>query len=281
MISQWTHVDGLRRAVGWPSAANILGRRLLGWPQSVRASAGGHDFAVRPLDSDLFVASQIFGWREYDPGEAVTSALNQLARTWRAQGATPVIVDAGANVGYSALWFAAQYPDAEVVAVEPDPETFAELAANCAGVPRIRPVQAAVWSHENGVNLIAGSELGSWAHKVGGRGATPSRTLASLLALAPAARPLIVKLDIEGGEGEVCAASGEILRQAACLMIEPHDFLNPGSACLSALYGALAGRQVDTLLHGENLIIYPSALVRPCATTPAEAERAAVAQIAT
>lgn len=262
MANRWTHVDGLRRAVGWPAAANILTRRLLGLRQPVRCSAKGCRIAVRPLDSDLFVASQIFGWQEYDPGDTVTSALNQLARRWRARGRIPVIVDAGANVGYSALDFAERFPDAVVIAVEPDPETFAELVANCIGEPRIQPIHAAVWSHEGGVSLLAGSEQGSWAHKVAGLGATPSRTLASLLALVPEGRPLIIKLDIEGAEREVCAASGEDLRQAACLMIEPHDFLSPGSACLSALYGALAGRQVDTLLRGENLIIYASSLVQ-------------------
>lgn len=262
MASHWTHVDGLRRAVGWPAAANILTRRLLGLPQPVRCNVKGCRIAVRPLDSDPFVASQIFGWQEYDPGDTVTSALNQLARRWRSRGRVPVIIDAGANVGYSALDFAERFPEAVVIAVEPDPETYAELVANCIGEPRIQPVQAAVWSHEGGVSLLAGSEQGSRAHRVAGLGATPSWTLNSLLALVPDGRSLIIKLDIEGAEREVCAVSGVELRQAACLMIEPHDVLSPGSACLSSLYGALAGRQVDTLLRGGNLIIYASALVQ-------------------
>jgi FkbM family methyltransferase len=262
MASRWTHVDGLRRAVGWPAAANILARRLLGLRQPVHCSARGSRIAVRPLDSDLFVASQIFGRRNYDPGDAVTQALNQLARRWSLRGLAPVIIDAGANVGYAALDLAERFPEAVVIAVEPDPETFAELVANCIGEPRIQPVRAAVWSHEDGVSLLGDSGRGSWAHRVAGHGATPSRTLASLLALVSGGRPLIIKLNIEGAEREVCAASGEELRQAACLMIEPHDVLTPGSACLSTLYEALAGLQVDTLLRGENLIIYASALIQ-------------------
>lgn len=262
MANPWTHVDGLRRAVGWPAAAIILTRRLLGLPQPVRCSVKGCRIAVRPLDSDPFVASQIFGWQEYDPGDAVTSALNQLARRWRSRGRIPVIIDAGANVGYSALDFAERFPEAVVIAVEPDPETFAELVANCIGEPRIQPVHAAVWSHEGGVSLLAGSPRGSRAHRVAGLGATPSWTLASLLALVPDGRSLIIKLDIEGAEREVCAVSGDELRETACLMIEPHDAVAPGSASLSSLYDALAGRQVDTLLRGENLIIYASALVQ-------------------
>jgi FkbM family methyltransferase len=228
----------------------------------------GHDLALRPLDSDLFVAAQIFGWQEYDPGSDIVASLNRQARTWRADGMTPVIVDAGANVGYSSLYFAATYPEATVLAIEPDPESFDQLLANCAAAPRIRGVCAALWSHDRGVSLNADDGPGSWSRKVAGAGATPSRTLPGLLAEIPHAQPLILKFDIEGAEREACAAAGEALRGAACIMIEPHDFMLPGSSCLAALYEALSGRQVDTLIRGENLIIYDSALVP---AKPAEA----------
>jgi hypothetical protein len=78
----------------------------------------------------------------------------------------------------------------------------------------------------------------------------------------PGGLPLIIKLDIEGAEGEVCRSSPELLRKAACLLIEPHDYLNPGSSCLSPLYDALKGRQVDTLLVGEYIALIASSLVR-------------------
>ena len=78
----------------------------------------------------------------------------------------------------------------------------------------------------------------------------------------PNSRPLIIKLDIEGAENEVCRASPELLRQAACLLTEPHDRLNPGSSCLSPLYDALHGRRVDTLLVGEYIAMVASELLR-------------------
>ncbi|MEY4782090.1 MAG: hypothetical protein RIR41_25, partial [Pseudomonadota bacterium] len=51
-------------------------------------------------------------------------------------------------------------------------------------------------------------------------------------------------------------------RKAACLLIEPHDYLNPGSSCLSPLYDALKGRRVDTLLVGEYIALIASSLMR-------------------
>ena len=106
----------LQRAVGFRAAALVFLRKLLGIRTPVWARAQGVRFAIRPLDSDLFVASQIFGGREYDPGPAVEARLNRLAARWREAGQLPVIIDAGANVGYSALCFAQRYPQAVVVA---------------------------------------------------------------------------------------------------------------------------------------------------------------------
>jgi len=52
----------------------------------------------------------------------------RLARKWRASGQTPVIIDGGANVGDAALHFARLYPEAVIIAVEPNPETFERSA---------------------------------------------------------------------------------------------------------------------------------------------------------
>ena len=254
------HIQGLARAVGFIAATGILVRRFLRQNQPVMVRADGHCIFVRPSDSDLFVVSQIFGWREYDIGVNPREALNRLAKNWRKQGDIPVIVDAGANVGYSALYFADAFPDALVLAVEPDAVTMGALKRNCAGNERIVPVHAALWSHERGVNLKSPDALGSWSRSVEEGGSTPSRRLDLLLAEISRARLLLVKLDIEGAEREVCSSAQDSIRSAPCILIEPHDFKFPGSSSLAPLYSALAGRKVDTLLRGENMLLLDSAL---------------------
>jgi FkbM family methyltransferase len=37
-------------------------------------------------------------------------------------GQTPLILDLGANIGASAVWFAVRYPAAHIVAFEPHPD---------------------------------------------------------------------------------------------------------------------------------------------------------------
>ena len=93
----------------------------------------------------------------------------------------------------------------------------------------IKPIYAALWSHNRGLELKT-SNTGSWGNHVAEGTGTPSLRLDNLAASIPNARPLIVKLDIEGAEREVIESSPEVFSQAKCIVIEPHDFMNLGAA---------------------------------------------------
>jgi len=248
------NLQGLLRAAGPFKAFEILARRALRLPGAVRLSVAGHALEVRPRDSDLFVLGQIFGWKEYQLEPARLKFLRDTAARWIAEGATPLIVDAGANVGYSSLYFADLFPGARVVAVEPDPSTFDILQRHVASTPAIEAVHAALWSHERGLQLQK-SEVGSWGNAVSEGSGTPSRRLDTLVAGVPNARPLIVKLDIEGAEREVVESCPDVFARTKCIMVEPHDFMNSGAACLSPLYQVAGRLKFDTLLNGENLLL--------------------------
>jgi FkbM family methyltransferase len=187
--------------------------------------------------------------------------LTDLARSWRRAGNVPVIIDGGANVGYASLYFAAGFPDALVVAIEPDPASFALLRQNVGQFQNVRPVHGALWCDDGGVS-IQHETSGSWATRTTTKGHdVPSWRLETLVAQIPKARVLILKLDIEGAERQVCEASPDTIRAAPCVMIEPHDYLSPGGACLAPLYRALAGKEVDTQMQGATLIFVDSALL--------------------
>jgi len=75
----------------------------------------------------------LFGFREYRCLKEVHDA--------------SLIVDCGANVGYSTVYFLTRYPRAKVIAVDPDPDNYALLEANVAPYgARCRPIRSAVWS---------------------------------------------------------------------------------------------------------------------------------------
>ena len=85
------------------------------------------------------------------------------------------------------------------------------------------------------MNLQVDGE-GSWANRVTDAGDTPSVTLEALLRQIPDAVPFVLKLDIEGAESQVCQSSSDAVASFACIMIEPHDWMLPGSGGLAPLF---------------------------------------------
>lgn len=252
------HLLALTSGIGLLPALNLLLRRAFGMTQAVTVSCGPYRLDVRPADSDPYVLTQIFTAREYAAHPFWGARLNAIAAALRRAGRVPVIIDAGANVGYSALFLADQFPDAVVLAVEPDEDCVALIERNCGDHPRIAVVRAALWSHRNGVEV--NHPMGeSWANRVSDTGTTPSVTLEQLLEQVAGAAPLVLKLDIEGAEAEVCAASAAAVAAFPCIMIEPHDWMLPGSGVLSPLYSAIAGKQMDTVIRGEVLMLFDCA----------------------
>jgi FkbM family methyltransferase len=260
------NLAALVRATGLVSAANILARRKLGFarPIVVRPRREKKQVWLRPCDSDLFVLSQIFGTREYDLGTGVTSRLNLVSTSWLEEGIQPVIIDGGANVGYSSIFFSSTYPSAKIIALEVDPLTYTMLEANVSHYPNIRPRLAALWSHDRGVDLNSGSRQ-SWSNFVSdrepssGKELTPSVRLDQLVGVNE--RALLIKLDIEGSERDACSTSREVLRSTPIILIEPHDFMLPGRACLAPLLSALEGQDRDILISGENLVFLDQAIM--------------------
>ena len=255
ITSKTYYLRGLIKAAGLAKTADILFRRLLRAPGVVSVSVNGYRLQVRPSDSDLFVLSQIFGWEEYRFEAWRLSMLRELAANWESTGIRPVIIDAGANVGYSALYFASLFPGVCVLAVEPDPTSFHILARHAQDNEQIKPIHAALWSHDRGLKLKT-SNNSSWAAQVTEGAGTPSQRIDHLLASIPNSRPLIIKLDIEGAEREVVASCPQVFAAARCIVVEPHDVMNPGAACLSPLYSVASKRKFDTVVNGENLLLY-------------------------
>ena len=268
MPSPLQHIEGLIKAVGVVSALNILARRTAGLarPTAVRLRDASRDkVMVRPTQSDLFAVAQVFGWEEYQLSSSVIERLNDVARSWRAAGDVPVIIDGGGNVGYASVYFANRFPEAVVLSIEPDPDNFAVLQENTSQHDNIRPVHGALWQDEGGVELRRETS-GGWSTSTvpsKNNGGIPSWRIEELLRQVPRSRVLILKVDIEGSERQVFEASPQTVRSAPCLIVEPHDYDRVGGGCLTPLYRAISGKEVDTLVQGDVLVFLDSSLHSP------------------
>ena len=147
------------------------------------------------------------------------------------------IVDLGANVGFSVIHFAEHFPDAKIIAVEPDADNFALLKSNTQYYNNITCVQAAIWHTTETLHL---TDLGSCGHRVDLDNASgvpvPGITMESLIDTYQINKIDLLKIDIEGAEKELFEHSQGWLDRVDSIVIELHDRFKRG--CAKAFYDA-------------------------------------------
>jgi FkbM family methyltransferase len=143
---------------------------------------------------------------------------------FRANGLTPVILDCGANVGLSCLYFKSHYPQARITAFEADPGVAALLAENLRqnGFSDIEVVAKAVWKENTTIAFAReGADGGS---VVAG---TPSAQIPAVRLrdyLRQAGRIDLLKMDIEGAEVAVLEDCRGSLGDVQHLFVEYHSY---------------------------------------------------------
>jgi FkbM family methyltransferase len=173
------------------------------------------------------------------------------------------IVDLGANIGLATMFFAIKYPDARILAVEPEEDNYDMLVGNTSGLgSRLKAVNAAAWTHDGIINLqtedIHGKHLEAWAYQVTsdvGRSKRAVRcsTLKTLLDNAGLDTVDILKIDIEGSELELFSENTEgWINRAEFIMVETHDRFRPGTD--SAVRRALQPKFQELPRSAEHLL---------------------------
>jgi FkbM family methyltransferase len=179
-----------------------------------------HPVYVRIGTTDLSVLKQTLIERHYDFSLPITPK---------------VIVDAGANIGLSAVFFANKYPEALILAIEPDRANFNVLERNVAPYPQIKAFQAALWNENKQIRLVdpgTGDHGFQTAEGSGAncqpRGFVPAMTMDALMSKMDLQHIDVLKIDIEGAEKEVFETSAKWIEKIGAIMVELHDHLKPG-----------------------------------------------------
>jgi FkbM family methyltransferase len=170
---------------------------------------------ARTASSDLAVFDQIFVEREYRCLDYVRKA--------------GLVIDLGANVGYSSAYFLSRFPECTVLAVEPDANNFALLQRNLAPYgDRWHALQAAVWWRSEMLQFKQPATQGQeWARAVepgvANEPVIRAVTIPELLASVPFDRISILKVDIEGAELGIFGHDTSWLGLVDNIVIELHD----------------------------------------------------------
>ncbi|SAK71343.1 hypothetical protein AWB77_03007 [Caballeronia fortuita] len=191
---------------------------------------GNRRFEYRPCPADRSVCRQIFFLREYATDHLLRA---KEIRAFYEACETPLIVDAGANIGAAAVWFALTYSKAKIVAIEPDVSNFALLSKNAAAFPQIAPLNAAI-AAKRGTLYLNDPGGGEWAFRTAEQPvekgyAVDALTLEDVMP-SSGVTPFILKIDIEGAESDLFSRHCDALNAFPVIMIELHDWMLPGES---------------------------------------------------
>ncbi len=236
------------RAFGAVGALFFLIRAFLFKQESFRFKGWRYPIHIRRGTYDIDVLLQFLADRQYEidyPGDI------------------HAVVDAGANIGLAAVYYANRFPGATIYALEPDNANFEQLKKNTGYYSNIVPVHAGVW-HKDAYLEVIDEGFGEWAFTVretnGSSHGIKAISLDTLRRDFGIARIDILKMDIEGSEKEVFSdGGGEWLMHTDILIVELHDAMREG--CAMSLFKALGDKYYRFRMRDENLIFYfgPSA----------------------
>ncbi len=177
-------------------------------------------------DTDRLAISQCFSQRQYNmPTGTHGAAIQRLYQDILAAGRQPLIIDCGANIGASVTWFAARYPQAHIVAIEPAPDNFALLHANCSSLD-VDLRQAAIAASDGFANLVFNESpmayhLGTESQRL----SVQTTSLKTLLASKSAAHyvPFLIKIDVEEAERDLFCDDPAAFDSFPLIILEPDD----------------------------------------------------------
>jgi FkbM family methyltransferase len=203
-------------------ALRELSRRPVRSRYRLRASPSTQ-VVLRHDVGDSYTFEEIFVSRSY--------ALPERARRALSGEVHLKVADLGANVGLFSLFLFGEYPDARIVAFEPDPENAAvaaacmdlngrrgqwELVQACAGT---RDGEVAFASTRSGLSLVSPHVVDAAAD---GDITVSTRDVFPLLADVD-----LIKIDIEGGEWDLLSDPRFSALPARALALEYHPHLCP------------------------------------------------------
>ena len=216
---------------GWLREADRFTRRLAKWTldreyrtlEKIRSIPRYTPFtttdllgtALQGVDSGSFVNSyaEIFGRQIY---------------RFQTTAATPRVVDCGANIGLSVIYFKRLFPAGLVTAYEADPSICLVLQRNLAafGFSDVTVHNAAVWNEDTVIEFLTeGADAGRISTNRPEPTARIQRVPTIRLRDHLAGPPIdLLKMDIEGAEVAVLKDCSSSLSHVARVFVEYHSF---------------------------------------------------------
>ena len=168
---------------------------------------------------------------KFHHGPSFTESYHELFETdiyrFKPSADSKVILDCGANMGLSVLYFSINYPDHHIIAFEPDAEIFSVLKENVQtfGLKNVTLHQKAVWTKTESLKFYTDGGMGGRINN------EYSHQEAKIIEAVPLLDYLtedvdFLKIDIEGAEDSVLKYCGQSLQNANHIFFEYHNNIN-------------------------------------------------------
>lgn len=173
--------------------------------------------------------SRLFGRPiRYSSAGGFLHSVDEIFRqtVYRFDAATPAphIVDAGANIGLSILYFKRLYPEATIVAYEPDAAIFKLLEENVGHLDGVELREAAAWVADTTLTFWSEGSLAGSLELDSEKLNNVVEVRAERLKTELAKRPVdFLKIDIEGAENSVLFDIEDALDGVGLLFFEYHS----------------------------------------------------------
>lgn len=140
----------------------------------------------------------------------------------------PYIIDGGANIGLASIYFKKLYPNAEIVAFEPDPDIYDILETNITNhaFENIKLIKKGLWNEETILKFqVEGADSG--IIDAFNKNDNTNIQNVSVTSLKPFLQKPVdfLKLDIEGSETVVLKDIAEDLGNVTRIFVEYHSFV--------------------------------------------------------
>jgi FkbM family methyltransferase len=150
--------------------------------------------AIRHAAGAPVIVAEVFKKHDYEPRPELEDAL----------GPPGLVLDLGGNIGLFGLYAAARWPNAQIMAFEPDPESAAiqKMTIDANGwAERWQLVEAAASNRDGKTSFVAG--LNAVSHVADATTTETTIDVSMIDVLPRIAEADLLKMDIEGGEWEI------------------------------------------------------------------------------
>ena len=165
------------------------------------------------------------------------------------------IIDAGANIGLASIFFANRYPDAKIIAIEPEQANYNLLCRNVQSYPNIRTLKAGLWSHRTNLVIENPESKSTGFRVIESEDTTELQAygITDIMEMLGTSFIDVIKMDVEGAERDIFLGSDSWIYNVRIILVETHDRHRPG--CTAALEQATHGRGFVRSAVGEIVVL--------------------------